>query len=283
MNAKLIVGIGAQRAGTTWLAEYLTGHPQVGFSPIKELHYFDTVYRPDLCAGFLPILQEQLVELRSNPAQAANPGQLERLRCLTLRLEMESDERRYGEYFDLLARGDLVVVAEITPSYSLLKRDGFAAIRRVRPDARFLFVLRDPVDRYWSQLRYHETVFGAEAFDARRNAIECLSNPGFTLRSDYRRTLEELLSVVAREDVHLAFFEHLFDPRTTADELQGITDFMGIEPRAPGDLPRMNESGQMTIDPEAESAAGEFFGPVYCYVREVAGRPLPDRWLNTGL
>ena len=30
------VGIGAQKAATSWLADYLDGHPQVGFSPIKD-------------------------------------------------------------------------------------------------------------------------------------------------------------------------------------------------------------------------------------------------------
>ena len=39
-NKEFSVGIGAQNAGTSWLAEYLDGHAQVGFSPIKELQYF---------------------------------------------------------------------------------------------------------------------------------------------------------------------------------------------------------------------------------------------------
>ncbi len=40
----MFVGIGAQKTGTTWLADYLAYHDQVCFSPIKELHYFDTKY-----------------------------------------------------------------------------------------------------------------------------------------------------------------------------------------------------------------------------------------------
>ena len=35
------LGIGAQKAGTTWLALNLGVHPQVWLPPIKELHYFD--------------------------------------------------------------------------------------------------------------------------------------------------------------------------------------------------------------------------------------------------
>ncbi len=36
------LGIGAPKAGTTWLTELLTGHPDVAMSPHrKEIHYFD--------------------------------------------------------------------------------------------------------------------------------------------------------------------------------------------------------------------------------------------------
>ena len=37
------VCIGAQKAGTTWLARMLSRHPQVFVTPVKEIHYFDHV------------------------------------------------------------------------------------------------------------------------------------------------------------------------------------------------------------------------------------------------
>ena len=37
------VCIGAQKAGTTWLARILSSHPELFMSPVKELHYFDHV------------------------------------------------------------------------------------------------------------------------------------------------------------------------------------------------------------------------------------------------
>ncbi|MGD1948605.1 MAG: hypothetical protein ACFB14_03045 [Leptolyngbyaceae cyanobacterium] len=35
------LGIGAQKAGTTWLWSILKTHPDVWIPPKKELHYFD--------------------------------------------------------------------------------------------------------------------------------------------------------------------------------------------------------------------------------------------------
>ncbi|RME99376.1 MAG: hypothetical protein D6773_13045, partial [Alphaproteobacteria bacterium] len=33
--------VGAQKAGTTWLARMLANHPEIFFTPVKEIHYFD--------------------------------------------------------------------------------------------------------------------------------------------------------------------------------------------------------------------------------------------------
>ena len=38
------VGIGGQRAGTTWVYQCLREHPQICVSDVKELHFFDTYF-----------------------------------------------------------------------------------------------------------------------------------------------------------------------------------------------------------------------------------------------
>ena len=35
------LGIGAQKAGTTWLGRNLQAHPEVWMPRVKEVHYFD--------------------------------------------------------------------------------------------------------------------------------------------------------------------------------------------------------------------------------------------------
>ena len=59
----LVIGIGAQKAGTTWLYRYLRTHPQVGMSPIKELHYWDERFRPDLCGHSSEALRRKLATI----------------------------------------------------------------------------------------------------------------------------------------------------------------------------------------------------------------------------
>jgi hypothetical protein len=38
------IGIGAQKAGTTWIYEHLSGHPKIRFPAGKEIHFWD-IYR----------------------------------------------------------------------------------------------------------------------------------------------------------------------------------------------------------------------------------------------
>jgi len=46
-DAKLptFLGIGAPRAGTTWLHANLKKHPEIWLTPVKEIHYFDSLQR----------------------------------------------------------------------------------------------------------------------------------------------------------------------------------------------------------------------------------------------
>ena len=37
----LFIGLGAMKAGTSWVSEYLRGHPGVYHSPIKEMNFFN--------------------------------------------------------------------------------------------------------------------------------------------------------------------------------------------------------------------------------------------------
>jgi hypothetical protein len=40
MLKRLFLSVGAMKAGTTWLYEQLRDHPEIYFTPEKEIHYF---------------------------------------------------------------------------------------------------------------------------------------------------------------------------------------------------------------------------------------------------
>jgi hypothetical protein len=283
MNQKFFVGIGAQKAGTSWLGQYFSHHPEVGFSPLKELHYFDSVYRRDLVNDrFDKLMLNKLRQLTLEIADDfADYGRIQLLRCISLRLEMFHDSQRYKDYFNFITNRSHKAFGEITPSYSLLNEDGFKAIRNLYPDARFIFILRDPVERYWSQIRFHESLVGKENFSAQDQVLAMLSNPWFSLRTDYERTLKVLYRVVPPEDVCIIFFEKLMDHHLHRNELAKITSFLEISP-IEGDLSvKINAGATLELDVESRQSIASHFAHVYDYIAEHFASELPETWRKT--
>jgi hypothetical protein len=285
LNKSFFVGIGAQKAGTTWLGEYLLTHPQVGFSPLKELHFFDKELHFFDTAFATPPPgwwdDYYAAEFRQYAASLTSPPSQEEIKYLTgltLRLEMKWDRRRYVDYFELLAEDQHRALGEISPSYALLNSDGFANIRQTMPGAKFVFVLRDPVDRYWSQVRFRQTRLGCQKFDARAKSLSALSDPHFYLCSDYSRTLEQLLSVVPAQDVCVLFYETMIEPSTSNAEVRRLTDFLELDPW-PCDPERrvlVSVSAEMPQDAAAEALAR--FAHIYDDIERRFGSRLPRQW-----
>ena len=110
------VGIGAQKAATSWLADYLDGHPQVGFSPIKELHYFDAVYCPRFCGNYHRDMRKRLAKLASDIPSKPSEKWYRKLNTYGLRVRMMEKPEVYREYFERLRRPEHRTVGEITPA-----------------------------------------------------------------------------------------------------------------------------------------------------------------------
>ena len=45
------------------------------------------------------------------------------------------------------------VIGDITPSYATLSRNEFARMSQLSQNSRFLYLMRDPIDRLWSEIR----------------------------------------------------------------------------------------------------------------------------------
>ena len=202
----LLIGIGAQKAGTSWVAQYFAKHPQVYMAPLKELHYFDARFAPQQSTRFELDLIRRLSAVASEVRTAAD---LKRRRSplsdLTDRVSMIFHDQMYREFFERRIRNERVF-CEITPAYSILGADAYQSMARAHDRVRFVFIMRDPVDRLWSALKF-DSIRRPGA--AARNYRAAFDDPEFALRSDYGRTIAELEKVVSREDILYLFYEPL--------------------------------------------------------------------------
>jgi hypothetical protein len=265
------LGMGAQKAGTSWLYQHLREHPEVWMPPEKELHYFDrssSYPSPNNLATSSPIARM----LGSQPWE--RPQMREGRRKLVMALRARDTERvawvvrRYfGHYGDRWYRGlfghagAATVTGEITPSYAILGSEDVAHMRAVNPSLRLIFMIRHPVDRAWSAIRFAIRKGRPDAaIEPSDRIIKRLRWTPMLRRGDYQRTLETFLQHFDRRQMLIGFYDAIGqDP---AGLLDGITDFLGITPfdrTAIDNGMRVNPSEQA----EMPAAVREFLTETY--------------------
>ena len=272
-----VLGVGAQKAGTTWLTDYLHHHGAFVMSPIKELHFFDQKLRPDLCADFGRLFEIMLRNAIAKLGSGSDPAALIEMSHLLDRVRMNNDDRAYFEYFDRLATIDRSHVGEITPSYSLIRADGFRQIRslfeRQNIRLKLIFLMRDPVRRLLSQLSMDSRERGTpNDADAYRRA---LYDARYVERTRYDLTLEALDAAFDSDQVYAAFYERLFDQAA----IDGLCRFLEVPPQ-PADFGRGVNVGDppLSLSADAYAMGVECFRSVYDFCRARYGDGVPETW-----
>ncbi len=211
--------IGAPKAGSTALHAALADHPQLHLSPVKEPKYF-------LCDG-------------RPPPRQTGPGDAHS------RQEWIWRRSHYEALFADAPPGTLV--GESTPLY-LQDLPAHRRMARLVPDARLIAVIRDPVDRaysnwahLWSDGLEPEADFlaacAAEDDRQRRGWAPFWRYKG---QGRYGEQLEHLFSVFPREQVHVLRYRELVDrPQATLD---AICTFLGVDPGVVGSVAPENVS-----------------------------------------
>jgi hypothetical protein len=233
------------------------------------------VYQPEV-RGYandrmIRLAKEMAVGL-VRPDGRPNPKKLEKLVAVVDRLQMTADKRYHYLQFFLDRVTDERIFCDITPAYALLDADGFAAIDTMHPDIRYVFLLRDPIDRFWSALRMG--VRKMEGFDPVKRFEEMLDHPEHFGRSDYGRTIDELEKVVPADRVLYVFYEDLF----RQESVDGIADFLGID-RMPAKFDMVvNPSAKIDLPADSHRVAMAKFRHVYDYAFDRFGDAVPSRW-----
>ncbi|MGY1691579.1 sulfotransferase [Geodermatophilus sp. SYSU D01105] len=200
---------GAPKAGTTALHAALATHPGLYLSPVKEPKYYLTDGRPPPRSG----------QRGPGDAHSAQEWIWRRDRYLALFAAAPEDAVR----------------GESTPFY-LYDRAAQARLAADVPDVKVVVVVRDPVDRAWSNwvhLRADGLEPVADFLTAVRLEEQRIAEgwaPFWHYRGlgRYGEQLRDLYRHVPRERVFLLRYRQLVDtPRETLDR---VSAFLGVEP-----------------------------------------------------
>ncbi|HEV2809033.1 MAG TPA: sulfotransferase [Acidimicrobiales bacterium] len=252
--------LGAQRCGTSSLYKYLGRHPCIAPSLRKEVGYFTSSYGEDV--GW------------------------------------------YRAHFPLEARAKLMAKAgqqllsfEATPDY-LLHPLAPARVMQLLPDARFVVLLRDPVDRAFShylhmrrlgfETRTFERAIEEEpmtvATDLARIHLDAGHDPkqfhrfSYAARSRYVEQLERWMNAFPRERFLVLDSSALYsDPRPTYQE---ILRFLGLPGWSPKQFSNHSYVGSPapaapSMHPELRHQLTERFAEANQGLAELVGRDFP--------
>lgn len=232
--------IGAQRCGTTSLYEYLLGHPDIRGAARKEVHFYDVHFRNGV-----------------NWYRSFFP--------------LRSEKARHG--------GAGFVAGEASPYY-LFHPHVPRRIQQVTPQARFIVILRNPVDRAYSQfhfntrrgkegrsfeeaLAYEEQVAAAEIAKLAENEhyrSRIHRDALYLHRGIYADQLQNWFGCFPREQFLILKTEDLeAQPQETLDR---VFAFLGVAAqKLDVEARRYNQGSYHQLDPVLRARLEDFFRP----------------------
>ena len=204
--------VGLQKAGTQWLYDQLQFHAGFWMPPIKELHFFDRPFPykslQDMLASYdtdPAALNADRISMRSRPL---DPGDAEFF--AEVRSALPARLRGVEGYARLFAPKGSLLSGDVTPGYSLLDDARIAEVAATFPATRVILLLRDPVERAWSQLcmAVEEGRADPETLRDEKRVIRYLKKPAVEGRSfpsrvaiGWRRHFGERLGVFFFDDI----------------------------------------------------------------------------------
>ena len=198
-------------------------------------------------------------------------------------------ERWYRGQFPLRSRGRLV--GEASPSY-LFHPLAPERARAVVPDARLVVVLRDPVDRAYSQYQHEvalrreplsfEDALAAEEGRTRGEVERLVADPRafshewwdhtYAARGLYAEQLERWLAMFPRDQLLVVTSDDL--GKRPAETYASILSFLGAAPHRLDEYPRVFDRDYAPMRPDTTDALARRFAAPNRRLEELLGREL---------
>jgi len=228
--------IGVQKSATSWLWTNLKESKDVWMPPRKELHYFDrSIKYPSPSYLATDSLLMRCISTSKN-------NKLFRQKCkeemlIALKSKDKDKIKWYVKYFfsnyndawykSLFSDGEGKIKGEITPAYSLLNIDDIKHIKGLFPKLKIILILRNPVERAWSQIRFYMTRNELNSTSAIDELLRYIDSPMQFMRGDYISILNNWNQVFPQEQIFIGFYDEINN--APLQFLQKVFNFLNIE------------------------------------------------------
>ena len=235
MIDNLFISAGAMKAGTTWLYNQLKDHPDIYFTPEKEIHYFANIVG----------IEDQLnrksrIEKLKKQIDRVRDGNLKFIAEHTEELawyalyanQEEITNEWYESLFTLNDKKDFC--ADFSNLYCLMDADGWELVRKVAKNVKVIYTLRDPFKRLWSHYKFHQKFIGNEekTLEASLSDFRVLLDQDFFWRNaQYADNYLRLKNNLNKDELLVLYMEDTVENPTQS--LEKIQEFLGVDINLP--------------------------------------------------
>lgn len=217
--------IGAAKSGTTSLYYYLSQHPEIYMSPVKEPYFF---------------------AIEGEGTNFQGLGNLKNFKYV-------KDIETYSALFDKVSNE--LAIGEASTWY-LYKPQAVKRIKYYIPEAKLIAMLRNPVDRAYSQFTYmisegREPLMDfSQALEAESKRISNNWLPWwhYKQRGFYYQQLKRYFETFNHEQIKVYLYEEFKDDSITV--LQDIFNFLGVDNRF---VPEKLQKHNVTYIPQSQT------------------------------
>ncbi len=221
-----LICIGAQKAGTSWLYSVLNERPDVWVPPLKELHFFDHHFAQERYPWTTWHVKSGARRAIAKHVEQHDRIDLNYVSYLTdIGLRRKFSTIWYERIFNRARDGQLKF--EATPEYSCITEQGVKYVTRFLPECKFIYMVRDPVERAASQMKMNIRRSGKTPLN-RQDWVELLERPEIEERARYSEYVPRWASHFGPE--RLAFFPFQRIPSEPEFLLRDIEEFVGLTP-----------------------------------------------------
>ncbi|NEP01043.1 MAG: sulfotransferase [Symploca sp. SIO2E9] len=203
--------IGVQKAGTTSIYNYLKQHPQVYMSPVKETNFLER-------------------DWETIAPEVVNKNGIDTF-------------EKYSQLFTGVK--EELAIGEASPNYLFHYESASERILRYLPNAQLIAVLRNPVERAYSDCLMHvRDAIGAGKSRTLSEQIKSKSNSSFTLRKGlYSQQLKYFFDAFGKDKIKVYLYDDF--SKKPVDTIQDMYRFIGIDDHFCPDMSKKSQVAQV--------------------------------------